>query len=104
MKLVRFGSGTEGGKHGLLINHSIFLLLSMTTTSALESLKEGDERWTQESEHEDTERLACFRQSNYIGSGWRISPGSEAHKLNLMREWDPVAGTRSAMLAAFKAP
>ena len=44
MKLLRYSKGSEQG-HGILSGHEIFPLIHMTTTQALNHLREGDMQW-----------------------------------------------------------
>ena len=45
MKLLRYLNQSGAKKHGLLIENEIYPLIHMTTTEALEGLKEGDDQW-----------------------------------------------------------
>jgi 2-keto-4-pentenoate hydratase/2-oxohepta-3-ene-1,7-dioic acid hydratase in catechol pathway len=44
MKLLRYSKGSEQG-HGILSGHEIFPLIHMTTTQALNHLRESDAQW-----------------------------------------------------------
>ena len=45
MKLLRYVTQSGAEEHGLLIENEIYPLIHMTTTEALEGLKEGDHQW-----------------------------------------------------------
>ena len=45
MKLLRYKTPSEANNHGLLIEDEVFPLIHLTTTQALEELREGDLQW-----------------------------------------------------------
>lgn len=47
MKLLRYRDKRKNNGHGLLIKNKIFPLQGMTTTTALDSLREGDDHWNE---------------------------------------------------------
>ena len=45
MKLLRYKTSSEADNHGVLIEDEVFPLIDLTTTEALEELREGDPQW-----------------------------------------------------------
>jgi len=45
MKLLRYVTSVGGQDHGILIGNEIYPLMHMTTTEALDKLREGDQQW-----------------------------------------------------------